>query len=153
DLTTSRILCPRHLASAKTYHAFVIPTFESGRLAGLGVEVPADLGATHSSWADGQDEFPYYYRWRFGTGFGDFDYLVRLLKPQSPDPRVGRRDIDVVHPGQGLPKIDSPPEIHGILKLGGALQAPLSAADQAAVQKYDEWDHPQPPAPPDQRHP
>ena len=47
--------------------------------------------------------FPYYHRWFFRTGIeGDFEYLVRLLKPRPMDARVGRRDIDVQRPGSNL---------------------------------------------------
>ena len=35
DEACSRLLCPRRLAPNEAYHAFLIPTFESGRLAGL----------------------------------------------------------------------------------------------------------------------
>jgi hypothetical protein len=142
DLATGRILCPRHLAANKTYHAFVIPTFESGRLAGLGSALPADLVATKSAWADGQGEFPYYHRWRFRTGFGDFEYLVRLLVPQPADKRVGVRDMDVLHPGAPLPPIDLPPEIQGVLKLGGALRVPretMAKLDRDEIEKFENW--------------
>ena len=36
DLAYSRLLCPRRLGDNTGYHAFVVPTFETGRLAGLG---------------------------------------------------------------------------------------------------------------------
>ncbi len=36
DLAYSRLLCPRRLDVNTGYHAFVMPAFESGRLAGLG---------------------------------------------------------------------------------------------------------------------
>ena len=41
DLAYSRIMCPRKLAENTNYHAFLIPVFESGRLAGLGLD-PAE---------------------------------------------------------------------------------------------------------------
>jgi hypothetical protein len=144
DLASARIICPRRLAASTTYHAFVIPTFESGRLAGLGAEVPASLVATRSAWDAGQVEFPYYYRWRFRTGaLGDFEYLVRLLVPQPCDKRVGVRDIDVLHPGSDLSPITTPENIGGKLKLGGALKVPndtLSPNDLEEVLTYDTWD-------------
>ncbi len=144
DLASSRLICPRRLRPETTYHAFLIPSFESGRLAGLGQPVPATLMATKSAWDDGQVEFPYYYRWRFRTSvLGDFEYLVRLLKPQPCDKRVGVRDIDVVHVGANLPKIDKPENLGKVLKLGGALRVPLatmSPLDRYEVEKYDQWD-------------
>ena len=148
DLAYARLLCPRQLEPNKSYHAFIIPTFESGRLAGLGLPVPDDLVATASAWATGAKEYPIYYRWFFKTGaFGDFEYLVRLLQPKPVDTRVGVRDIDVLHPGSGLPPISTPAALGGILKLGGALRVPfdtMSAADQQKVTAYDQWDEPYP---------
>lgn len=146
DLATSRVLCARHLEANKTYHAFLIPAFEGGRLAGLGLEVPTDLTATKSAWAEGQTEFPYFHRWQFRTGFGDFEYLVRLLKPQPADPRVGVRDIDLMHTEPTLPPITKP-ELGGVLRLGGALQVPqdtLPDSTREEIRMFDEWDHPQP---------
>jgi len=100
DLANARLLCPRKLDQRTAYHAFLVPTFETGRLAGLGLnpeEAPAEVHATFSAWQpyDGRPEpalFPVYYRWYFRTGSsGDFEYLVRLLKPRPMDARVGRR--------------------------------------------------------------
>ncbi len=148
DLAYSRILCPRHLEPDTAYHAFVIPTFETGRLAGLGIDVPDATVATASAWDNHQTQFPYYYRWYFKTGdFGDFEYLVRLLQPRPVDKRVGVRDMDVLHPGSNLPPIDTPADLGGVLKLGGALRVPfatMSPPDQEEVTKYDQWDVPFP---------
>jgi len=148
DLAYSRIMCPRRLEPDTPYHAFLVPTFESGRLAGLGQDVPATTVATASAWDNHQTQFPYYHRWYFRAGdFGDFEYLVKLLVPKPVDKRVGTRDMDVLHPGSNLPKIDTPAELGGILKLGGALQVPfdtMSPADQNEVTKYDRWDQPFP---------
>src|SRR5205814_1222793 len=44
DVAVSRLLCPRKLAKNTSFTAFVIPAYETGRLAGLGVDnagVPA----------------------------------------------------------------------------------------------------------------
>jgi hypothetical protein len=148
DRAYVRIMCPRRLEPDVDYHAFVIPTFESGRLAGLGEEIPAATVATASAWDANQATFPYYYRWQFRTGaLGDFEYLVGLLKPRPVDKSVGVRDMDVLHPGSNLPKIDLPAELGGILKLGGALRVPfatLPEPDQEEVTKYDHWDEPYP---------
>jgi len=148
DQAYSRIMCPRHLEPDLTYHAFLVPSFETGRLAGLGQPVPDATVATASAWDNNQTQFPYYYRWQFKTGdFGDFEYLVKLLKPRPVDKTVGVRDMDVLHPGSNLPKIDVPAELGGVLKLGGALRVPfdtLPPPDQAEVTKYDQWDKPFP---------
>jgi hypothetical protein len=148
DAAYSRILCPRKLEPNIGYNAFLIPTFETGRLAGLGIDIPATTVATQSAWNAAQDTFPYYYRWYFRTGtIGDFEYLVNLLKPKPADKKVGVRDLDVIHPGSNLPPIDHPVSLGNVLKLGGALKVPyatLKDEDKAEVDKYDQWDQPYP---------
>jgi hypothetical protein len=130
DLAYSRIVCPRKLEPNAAYHAFLVPVFESGRLAGLGLSPDKAPNATAIAWEtyasrEESTNYPYYHRWYFRTGtVGDFEYLVRLLKPKPVDRRVGTRDLDVLNPGSGLPGIDIP-SLNGILKLGGALQPPL----------------------------
>ncbi len=152
DLAYSRLMAPRRLDVNTGYDAFVVPVFESGRLAGLGLDPTRTPSATASAWAPyaGQQEpqnFPYYYRWHFRTGDrGDFRYLVSLLKPQPVDKTVGRRDFDVADPGSNLPGIATP-GLHGILRLGGALEVPdadLSTADRNDRDKYENWDQPYP---------
>jgi len=154
DLAYSRILCPRRLADRTGYHAFLMPVFETGRLAGLGQDPGAAPFATFSAWGTyaGKAQatsYPYYYRWYFQTGtHGDFEYLVELLKPQPLDARVGTRDMDVQDPGSNIPGITSP-SLGGVLRLGGALQVPdadLSPPDLLTRQKYENWDQPYPDA-------
>jgi hypothetical protein len=140
DLASSRLLCPRRLATSTHYHAFVIPTFEAGRLAGLGLDVPASTDATQSAWGDGQVEFPYYYRWRFRTAsLGDFEYLVRLLVAQPCDKRVGSRHRRFTP--RTFPRSRHPSSSAARL-LGGALRPVRDAARRRpeVVTTYDEWD-------------
>jgi hypothetical protein len=144
DLAHSRLLCPRKLAPNKAYHAFLIPTFESGRLAGLGLDPSGASHATASSWGAGRGDapadMPVYHRWYFRTGTrGDFEELVRLLKPLPADERVGRRDIDVQNPGSNVHSIDDP-ALEGVLKLGGALLAPLSDEAEEKIRPWEQWD-------------
>jgi hypothetical protein len=148
DLACSRILCPRKLEENVTYHAFLVPSFESGRLAGLGLDFPPDLFATKPAWgtSDAAVELPVYHRWQFSTGtIGDFEYLVRLLKPAVAKPEVGRRDLDAHKPGANLPEwVEAPglpdeEKTEGIFKLGGALRAPLSLAEFNKIKKYERW--------------
>lgn len=149
DLAYSRIISPRKLAANTGYHAFLIPTFESGRLAGVGHDPTAISGfdANSIAWSEytGQLEaksFPYYYRWYFRTStVGDFEYLVRLLKPKVADSRVGRRDIDVQKPGSNIDGITDA-RLKGILRLGGALQVPtacLDSVEAAEYTNYNKW--------------
>ncbi len=152
DLAYSRLVCPRRLEESTAYHAFVVPAFESGRLAGLGHDPAGAPDPLHAAWTPygGQADagmLPYYHRWYFRTGaIGDFEYLVRLLRPRPVDPRVGVRDMDVLRPGANLPPIDDP-ALHGVLALGGALQVPVEDLDQAAQderQREEHWSDPYP---------
>ncbi|MEI9927561.1 MAG: hypothetical protein WDN44_07455 [Sphingomonas sp.] len=124
DTACARMLCPRRLKPETGYHAFLMPAFESGRLAGLGIDpgasfaVPANaLSPTSSAWADygvpanrpDATLFPFYHRWYFRTAEqGDFESLVRLLRPRVVDPRVGNRDMDVTDPAPNVTGITDP---------------------------------------------
>jgi len=162
DTACSRILCPRKLKPKTGYHAFLIPAFESGRLAGLGrdpeplfEDTVNELTPTSSAWgayatpANRPDStsFPFYHRWYFRTAEnGDFESLVRLLKPKVVDSRVGHRDMDVTDPAPSITGIENP-ELGGVLRLGGALKAPLatlSEQEQDEFEKYDQWATPYP---------
>ena len=155
DHAYSRIISPRRLSANTGYHAFLMPSFESGRLAGLGLD-PDDGNAarfaTQSAWDDYAGRpvsglYPYYKRWYFKTGdIGDFEYLVRLLQPRPPDSRLGRRDMDVQTPGSNLTGIQNP-ALEGVLRLGGALKVPdgaLTDAEEDEAQLFEDWDEPTP---------
>ncbi|WP_433380550.1 hypothetical protein [Streptosporangium sp. CA-115845] len=149
DLARSRLLCPRMLAPDTGYHAFLVPTFEGGRRAGLGLDV-GDIPATMSAWATSASDsgprpqpssFPVYHRWYFRTGArGDFETLVRLLRPAPIDPAVGTRAIDARHPGSGVRGVDKP-ELGGTLRLGGALRPPHLPLPG---DPFEAWDQPFP---------
>ena len=125
DISHSRLLCPRKLEPNTGSHAFVIPTFETGRLAGLGQKIKSNVGALTIAWAGAAKEFPYYYRWYFRTSVrGDFEYLVRLLKPRSVDVRVGIRDMDVSDPGGGIDGIEIGSANTQVMGMEGALRSP-----------------------------
>ncbi len=105
DIAVSRIMCPRELEPNTGYHAFLIPTFEIGRKAGLGQAVAANADRMEPSWIGTtvQKSFPVYYRWFFKTGAGgDFESLVRLLKPRIVGNDVGKRAVDLQLPGNPL---------------------------------------------------
>jgi hypothetical protein len=144
DLAYSRIVCPRKLKPNQAYHAFLVPSFESGRRAGLGITQKGLPDGGKGAWETYPDRpdsmlMPVYHRWYFRTGeSGDFEDLVRLLKPRTVDPKVGFRDMDVQSPGASLPGINVA-DLHGILKLGGALQAPFKQDQRAEREKFDKW--------------
>jgi hypothetical protein len=153
DLAYSRLVSPRRLDDNAGYYAFVVPTFETGRLAGIGKDPTLAPHATYSAWGPayaGQPEptvMPVYYRWYFRTGSkGDFEYLVTLLKPQAVNSQVGTRAMDVQDPGSNIPGITDP-ALGGVLRLGGALEVPdadLNPSELATRQKYDNWNQPYP---------
>ncbi|MBD2769868.1 hypothetical protein IC235_18415 [Hymenobacter sp. BT664] len=134
DIAVSRILCPRRLEPNTSYHAFLIPTFEIGRKAGLGQTVNPTDDSLKPSWTGGavQKSFPVYYRWFFKTGVsGDFESLVRLLKPKIVGNDVGKRAIDLQLPGNPLLETqainnDTPDTIglQGVLKPPGQVPDP-----------------------------
>ena len=124
DLGYSRLLSPRHLEPMTRYHAFVIPTYEVGRKAGLGDPVSDATPGLALSWATAR-VFPVYYEWWFATGpDGDFESLVRALEPRDIDPRVGIRSMDVQAPGFLLPATNGQPD--GVVGLEGVLLAPTT---------------------------
>ena len=86
-----RILCPRRLEPFKGYRAFLVPSFETGRLAGLGLDIPGTTSANQSAWDGVQKDFPYYHNWYFRTGSkGDFEDLVDLFQNLQPHDIVDR---------------------------------------------------------------
>jgi hypothetical protein len=122
DAGVCRLVCPRRLKPLTNYHAFLIPAFESGRMAGLGQE-GTESNALLSSWGNKntKKEFPVYYSWYFKTSDrGDFEYLVSLLKPRPVPDKVGIRDMDIQTPGFGIASISHPP----FVGLEGALLPP-----------------------------
>jgi hypothetical protein len=140
DDACSRLICPRHLRPETAYEAFLVPAFETGRLAGLGLDPAGAPSGLYSAWGPAYanrpvgNRLPYYHRWAFRTGTaGDFEFLVRQLQPRAADAKVGRRPIDVhASPGLGLPGIA---DQGGVLPLGGALRVP------EIVDPADDWDH------------
>ena len=131
DVAYSRLICPRRLERTDggvKYHAFLIPTFETGRLAGLG-EDPKGILAQKAAWttngsADSQirpNDFPVYYNWEFKTGqYGDFETLVKILKARPLGPGFGKREMNIERPGMGL---NGMADTH-VLGLEGALKPP-----------------------------
>jgi len=84
----SRLVCPQTLAPSVDYLAAVVPAFESGRRAGLGLAPGPTTALMDPAWttsgsgsASSPVELPIYHSWTFRTGGGgDFESLVRALK-------------------------------------------------------------------------
>jgi hypothetical protein len=94
----ARLVAPRQLAERTAYIACVVPVFEAGRRAGLGLDV--DLDDVTLAWTSGVEaiELPVYHSWTFRTGpDGDFESLVRRLTPRELD--AGARNLDIGDPG------------------------------------------------------
>ena len=106
DRALSRLLSPRRLDLHTGYRAFVVPAFETGRLAGLGTpSEPGTVPAQQPSWGQGQPRvFPVLYDWTFRTGeLADFEVLARRPKAYRIEAGgFGTRDLDISDPGAGV---------------------------------------------------
>lgn len=148
-LSLSRLLCPRLLTPNTDYIACVVPTFEVGRKAGLGMTVAegelVGSAGLQQAWSltppPAAVRLPVYHQWRFRTGEGgDFESLVRLLQPRTAPPALGTRPIDIRRPGFVLPSTlpDGTPIVYPeAIQLTGALRpldtlTPTWPADSAA---------------------
>ncbi len=132
DQLYCRLMSPRKLEPTTAYHAFLIPAFETGRLAGLELSTE-NINAQLSSWDSNgaRGEMPVYIEWYFRTGADtDFESLVKLLEPRAMDPKVGIRDMDCSSPG--FVKADGTTPFPGtsppVIGLEGALKAPSTVS-------------------------
>jgi hypothetical protein len=135
ERTVSRLIGARLLEPFTRYVACVVPAFEAGRLSGLNLPVTgANATQLAPAWKSGagapkQITLPVLHHWRFATGAReDFESLVRKLVPRDLAGLVGRRPMDLDHPG--FPSADLDPVL-----LEGALQplhAPRAAWPDAA---------------------
>jgi peptidoglycan hydrolase-like protein with peptidoglycan-binding domain len=122
DAALSRLLSPRRLVDSTAYAAFVVPAFETGRRAGLGLD-PAATPARKGSWGpDNPDRrFPIYHWWRFSTGVdSSFEALVRRLRARAVGAGFGQREMRVDGGALGI----GPGELPATVGLEGALQPP-----------------------------
>ncbi|MGN9778214.1 hypothetical protein ACTMS0_20975 [Micromonospora sp. H33] len=122
DTALSRLLSPRRLRPGVRYAAFLVPAFETGRLAGLRRSTDG-LPALRPSWGAGQSDrtFPVYHTWSFTTGTdGSFESYVRRLSARAVDDSFGKRRVQVDLGGYGLD-----PSLARTIELEGAL-APLT---------------------------
>jgi hypothetical protein len=122
----SRILAARHLGPLKAYRAFLVPVFETGRVAAL---QGATAHAGPLAWEGvASIDLPIYFEWTFRTGEGgSFKELAEALTPHIPEANVGRRPVDMSHPLENvtLPAIENG-EIPArpVLDLESALRVP-----------------------------
>lgn len=151
NLACSRLIAPRKLLPETQYFAFLIPSFERGRLAGLNAPLNA-INATDiqlAAWGHPQDHFegftaflkrfPIYFQWSFHTGkIGeDFESLAKRIVPTKLDPNVGKRLIDVQTPGYNINFQGGETGEPGTLSMYGALRHP-DAAPENMLEKISE---------------
>jgi hypothetical protein len=121
--TVSRLMCPRRLDPDVAYIACVVPAFEVGRKTALGFPVDEqELTTLEPAWRLDQPtkpfQLPVFFSWEFTTGpEGDFESLVRDLKPRPLPDNVGMRPLDLTKPGFGLPS-------GGLIAMKGVLKPP-----------------------------
>jgi len=113
----SRLMCPRCLEPGMTYTAFLVPSFERGRLAGLNEEMDESVGGMAWESNGATVTLPVYYQWRFGTGeAGDFESLARRLRWRDVRGDVGTRKMDISELA-GIPLIEASVDLEGALML------------------------------------
>ncbi len=131
--TIARVMCARRLKPATDYLACVVPAYEVGRLAGLNQTVTGNT--LQPAWLSGDRApsditLPVYCSWEFRTSDGgDFEELVRRLQPHELPADVGKRPMDISHPGFALnpqPETGAPGTILGV---EGALRVIGSTPD------------------------
>jgi hypothetical protein len=114
-----RLLCPRRLDPDTSYTAFVVPAFENGRRAGLGLDV-STLATSDPAWTASTQvplRLPVFYQFQFHTSDqGDFESLVRQLTPTKLGDTVGKRPMQVDQPGSGFPGAGPPLGLQGALE-------------------------------------
>lgn len=139
-----RLFCPRRLKGSTKYTAFVVPTYQAGRLRGVGVNTGLDTAKL--SWEKDVEvkeveggklkavndlRMPYYHQWEFHTSVrGDFESLVRQLEPRTLS-NLGTFPVDVSHPAKNLnacPECDeldpkTGETVKRLIKMEGVLQA------------------------------
>jgi hypothetical protein len=125
----SRLVCPRRLEPDARWIACLVPAFDAGVVRGLG-GTPTTI-ELKPAWSSPEAiELPVYYHWNFQTGpQGDFESLVRRLKPYEASAQIGRIKM---HVGDASPFVDLPPgDPKRFLDMDGALQAPAIARSAA----------------------
>ena len=111
------------------YVACLVPSFETGRLRGLGIQPDAfpSIAAQAPAWEPYEVqkektrgmEFPVYYSWTFTSGGASFEEMVETLTPYKPT-KEGVK-VDVTHMGEGLDY-----EVSGELKSRKSITVPAA---------------------------
>jgi hypothetical protein len=133
----SRLMCPRRLDPETGYTAFLVPAFESGRLAGLGQDV-SGLTSTPAAWTAATQaplRLPFFYSFVFHTSDqGDFESLVRRLVPRKLGADIGQRPMSVDDPMANFPSAGPPLGLDGALMSLATSESPWNDPDKADFQ-------------------
>jgi hypothetical protein len=119
DRTLGRLLSPRRLQPNRQYHACVVPTFLTGRIAGLGgnpATDPAVRTGHEPAWsaAGFPDALPVYFAWTFRTGAaGDFEALAQRLRPTPLDASLPLPDLGIGTPAGLVVDWEAPLRVAG----------------------------------------
>lgn len=141
----SRLICPRNPAPSTTYIAALVPAFDCGVRAGLGLAggtlADAWTRATNQSDALVQIVLPVFDHWEFTTApEGDFKSLSEKLQAIAAPWPIGRRMIDMSQPGSGIANmVAGSPGALQVLEC--ALYSPSAAPNNAPVDA--DWPAPQ----------
>ncbi len=124
-INLSRLLCPRKLDPLTSYVACVVPTFQAGVEAGLGLPVTTTTLAP--AWSGPADDaevvLPVYYSFSFSTGqAADFKALAERLHGVRAKGAIGRRLLDTTQPEDGIPEVGTGPG--RVMVVEGPLVAP-----------------------------
>ena len=115
----SRIICPRRLDPETSYIAFLVPAFEIGRQAGLGMDV-SSATSSEPAWTGKTPaplRLPVYYQFPFHTSDqGDFESLVRRLTPTKLGANIGQRPMQVDAAAPDFPSAGPPLGLEGALE-------------------------------------
>jgi hypothetical protein len=137
----ARLVCPRRLDPETGYIAALVPTFEAGRRAGLGLPAPSDADTAQAGWwqawtdGTGAIDLPVYHSWTFRTGeAGDFEELVKRLTPRELD--AGMRDFDIGD--QGTDRLPPKPPAPKLMSWKGALVSPAAEERKRDEHHWDE---------------
>ncbi len=143
DLNVSRLMCPRRLQPDTSYLACVVPAFDAGRKAGLGIPVDEGDTTTGPAWnagSAGTVTLPVYYHWDFATGpAGDFESLARKLKPMPLPDGVGSRSMFIGAADAAISALPPTPEDGGIIDLQGALRSPETGDPPTLTPEHDDF--------------
>lgn len=107
QMNCSRLVCPRKLEELSRYSAFIVPVYEAGRRAGLGIPFDDSIGS-QKAWPDSSNsnvpiEIPEYYQWSFQTSeYGDFEGLIDRLQYRPTAEDFGVRPVKGSQPGYFL---------------------------------------------------